>query len=305
MNLFKTISLIHILFSFECYAQKETHIDLHIQILADTATINILPTVIANNTDTIELHKHFNYFELKYSGEYNPDRKVSLEIQHPHYPKLNLDSINLSINNRFKLLNTSEYFYVTNGIKTSLNYQKKYLVIKFEGNSDTDSLLSLIYDMYQLEVAVDFRDSIRTKKADKNLTYSKDGYGGIEDILSYTFWLKKEGNTIFYNSDSIYSVIRNSPQISFLGVPQSFSENLINGFIIHLKKGIDSKEIETLVSKYSLKKDKYYNTYLQYSSDEHHFRTDNLLPDNKLMIDLMKESIVKTALIKEISYDLY
>jgi hypothetical protein len=312
MNLFKAIILILLLLSFKSYAQKETHIAVQVQCLRDASTINTLPTVIANNKDTLRIDKRYNssplnisnYFDLKYSDEYNPGRKVSLEIKHPHYPILNLDSVNISTPIRLKLLKLNEYFYVSNGIKILLNYQREYVSVKFEGNSNIDSLLNILYVRHKLEVAVDFRDSIKIKKTDKHITYSKDGYGGIEDILYYTFWFKKEDGTIFYNSDSMYYEIRNIPHVSYLGVPQSFSENLINGFIIYLKKGISAEEIELLVSKYYLKKDEYYSTYLKYHSDEHHFTTYDLIPDNQMMIALMKEHIVKTVMIKEISYDL-
>ena len=90
----------------------------------------------------------------------------------------------------------------------------------------------------------------------------------------------------------MYNEIRNISKVDYMGVPQSFSENLTNGFIIHLKKEIDSKEIDKLISKYSLIKDQFYDTYLKYHSNEHHFVSNNLLPNNPIMIELMKENIV-------------
>ncbi|NQY06461.1 MAG: hypothetical protein HRT68_09845 [Flavobacteriaceae bacterium] len=312
MKLLRTIVVLQVFFNSICHSQEETHITVQVQFLSETNTPKNLPLVIANGNDTLQLDRRYNNYSeynkgyvFEYSGEYDTEKKASFKIHHPDFPILRVDSVNLSTDIRLNMLNEHEEFYVSNGIKTSLNFQRKYTVIKFEGGSNVDSLLKTLNAKYNLLIAADFRDSIRIKKADKNLTYSKEGYGGIEDILIYTFWLKKEGETPFQNRDSMYNEIRNIPKVAYMGVPQSFSENLTNGFIIHLKKEIDSKEIDKLISKYSLIKDQFYDTYLKYHSNEHHFVSNDLLPNNLIMIELMKENIVKTVVIKEMSYETY
>jgi len=261
-------------------------------------------TIIVNDKDTIGLHVSKNYYNFGYNGAYNDNQKFSFKIILPDFPEISLDSVNIH-DGLFYLyiLKKNEPYYVINGIKKPLVNGYKYISIEISKQHDSliqesTRLIGEICETHKLEIAVSYKDSI-----DKYGNESEWRYGCLQNEIINTYWLQRRDGRdwLIDDSDSIISKIRGEKHVDWIGIPQYFFENIINGIIIEFKDDVDSTEIESIIEKYELKKHNNHNAYLKYDK-YYYFNVSTIIPSNGMMIRLMKEQAVKKVRPLKVAY---
>ena len=233
------------------------------------------------------------------------ENKVSISITHPNYKQLVLDSV--WVGNLY-LFQNKEEFYIENGMPISLNHGREYISVKIRKNNNTantaKNIVTQLCKKYKFDIAVSFQDSIKKINQLYGADSSQELYGCLEDELDFIFWLQKRKNKSFDYKKRKYKKIRKNKNIEWMGIPQEFSSYIINGIEIEFRSGIDSKKIESLIKKYKLKIESIYKSKRIADYQLYSFTTQCLIPENRLMQDLMKESIVKYVRPKKVVYQL-
>jgi hypothetical protein len=265
-------------------------------------TPEITDALFILNGDTIQFVNGYGYAIPKESLS----TKNSIQITHPKYKSLLLDSVRLDWHFPIYMFQEREEFYIENGIPTVLNFGRKYIAFKVSNNNynpeEAKQYVSQICVKYKLKIGVSYQDSIKKINQLSGESTSQKAYGCLEPELEYIFWLEKEGDGMFTNLSSLYKNIRKNESIEWLGLPQDYHSYVLNGFEIEFKRGVDTMQISSLLKNYKLEisvnKNSSASGYTVYR-----FKEKQLIPSNDLMKDLMKESIVKYVRVQKMIYE--
>lgn len=264
-------------------------------------TPEITDALFIMNGDTIQFVDGYGYAIPKESLS----TKKNIQITHPKYKSLVLDSIRLDWYFPIYMFQEGEEFYIENGIPTVLNFGKKYIAVKVSKTNynpeEAKQYVSQIGKKYKLKIGVSHQDSIKSMIKKFGSSSAHRSFGCLEHELNYIFWLEKENNGMFNNQSTVYKNIRKNESIEWLGIPQEYSSFVLNGFEIEFKNGVDTMQINSLLKKYKLEilinKSRSASGYTVYS-----FKNQQLIPNNDLMKNLMKESIVKCVRVQKMIY---
>ncbi|MAN03163.1 MAG: hypothetical protein CMI36_12325 [Owenweeksia sp.] len=236
------------------------------------------------------------------------DQKNNLRITHPDYRSLVLDSARMDWHFQMYLFQEGEEFYIENGIPVALNFGKKYIAVKVSKSKyspkEAKDYVGELGRRYQLKIGVSYQDSILKLNEVFGEETSEKSYGGLEPELNYIFWLEKEDHSWFDNQSSLYEKIRKKKSIEWLGVPQDFNRYVLSDFEIEFKAGTDSVQINALIEEYKLEISTAYKIRREPRYILYTFKDQQLIPDNDLMRNLMKEAIINYVRPKKVIYDL-
>lgn len=231
--------------------------------------------------------------------------KNNIRITHTNYKSLVLDSVYLRWHKSLYLFQEGEEAYIENGMPIALNYGKKYIAVKVSNKNYTSEeakqFVTQICKKYKLKMGVSYQDSI--KKIIQLYGTSDKSFGGLESELDYIFWLEKEDNSMFDNQSKMYKKIRKKESIKWLGVPQEYYSYVLNDFEIEFKRGIDTLQINSLIKKYKLELISVYKSRRVSDYTVYSFKNKQLIPNDDLIKNLMKESIVKYVRPKKMIYE--
>lgn len=270
-------------------------------------TPEITDAIFVLNGDTIEYVWDNNNRGLGYAI---PKARISiknnLKITHPNYESLILDSAYFREHYHLYLFQEGEEAYIENGMPVALNYGKKYIAVQVSKKNYSPEEAKLFVEELckkkKLKIGVSYQDSIKKMNELFGEVASEKSYGGLGTELKYIFWLEKEDKSMFTNESKVYRKIRKKESIEWLGVPQDFHSYVLNDFEIEFKLETDSMQINSLIKKYNLQIRTVYKSrrvpqYIIYT-----FKNTQLLPNDDLVRNLMREAIIKHVRPKKIIY---
>lgn len=258
------------------------------------------------NNDTIKIGYAPGNYPLGYAiAKRFANKKVNIKLTHPQFQTLQLDSVIIDPYS-LRMLKKEEQFYIQNGQAVLLKNGRKFMAIKIAPVNqltpeDGEAYINSLCQQYDLTIATNFRTAIAKSEEAYGTGATEKMYGCLNQELKYTYWLAKKNGREFKLKSKMFSKIRANKWVEWLGVPQSFQENITNGITIVFKKGTSSSQIEKIVKKYKLKNHSFYKSK-RVDYEEHYFSVLTLFPKNKLMRNLMKESRVKSARPKLMAY---
>ena len=233
-------------------------------------------------------------------------QKNNLRITHPDYRNLVLDSARIDWFVQLYLFQEGEEFYIENGMPVALNFGKRYIAVKVSKSNyspkESKDYVARLCRKYKLKIGVSYQDSILKSNELYGEGNSVKYYGGLEPELNYIFWLEKEDHSLFDNQSRLYEKIRKKESIEWLGIPQDFSCYVLNDFEIEFKAETDSLQINALIDRYNLEvltgyKSRRVPDYILYT-----FKNQQLIPNDDLMRNLMKEAIINYVRPKKMIY---
>ena len=245
------------------------------------------------NGDTLSNNRSGNYCIDTWSND-----KLHIEVIHPNYPTLLLDSCLLG-DGRFYLPKSDEFYYMYQGSRVP--YQKEQTTkVHLQFNTDTpqnqiDSLTQSICKDFGFVIATSFRDSMRIK----NELY----YGCNQERLSRSVELRKiNGRILGYRYMNQLQAIEQQYHIASITRPLSFHQLLNDELIILFKKEVSENEILNLESHYKLRRVAYPES--GYPKPYITYKFNHFPASTELVEQLMCESIVQSCSSGMLSYTL-
>jgi len=262
----------------------------------------IIDALYLHNGDTIPYvygpdSTHLGYAILKSKRR----GKANIRIYHPDYQPLVLDSVGPTA---LYMFGKNEKYYMDNGMQKSLIHDNKYLAIRviYTSAENKKKIVRNICKKYDLEIGYSYADTI--EKLEKNNMHNEMLFGCIGGELSCIYYLQNTNGSIFEQRDKRYKKLRAESDILWMGVPQEYVEYITSDIEIEFQAEVDSAQRAVLIKKYKLKPNgvNQRSSYTYPVRDTYRFKTDTLLPDEKLMRNLMKDNKILRASPIKITY---
>lgn len=173
------------------------------------------------------------------------NQKISIQIFHPDYPTLKLDSVSRQggMHDYVHLLNEDESYYLDGGKPMPLETAYKELAFWFDPLVDDktkDSIVHVLTTVWHLELTKDWARIIEEEKDSLGAGFFEFKYGCFDNQLKRVLHFKRKEDQEFSHT---YSIAEHFPEIWKTQVPVSFYQYLVPRLIIHFKKGLTETEI--------------------------------------------------------------
>ncbi len=229
MNFLKLMISICFIFSLCSLCQapdKEfQYININCSSISNNCVINDALFII--NGDTIQ-RKNFgnSHFGYKVPSKYFINTKANIKIKHTDFETLKLDSAFIGVDRLF-MLRKNESYYVTNGVKIPLKYERKIMAIKLWNRHELtpekgQEIIDSLCNKNDLFIARNFRTEILKLAKSISSGYVQEAYGCLDRESQYTYWLQKNDSSDFNLKNKIFENIRKINQVEKIGIPQSF-----------------------------------------------------------------------------------
>jgi hypothetical protein len=234
------------------------------------------------------------------SGLYLPHEwiktKTRLEVYHPNYPSLILDSCILPIETVY-LLKEHEPYYVDMGLKHPLknnNHQK--IALRFNAATDQktiDSCLQEICANQHYKIAYHYPDSLKV--------HNEMIYGGVADLNRIVLLERRTPSTIGNSYINQLNYVKKRYPIDGIFRPINHATFLNNKVTVIYKKEASKKTIQDIEDKYHL--NGLQSEYQQGNNPlKINYTLDVFITPNYLVDQLMKNQYVQNVIIGKVEY---
>lgn len=236
-------------------------------------------------------------------GLYVPENwlttKKRIEIYHPDYPSLVLDSCIPPIQTVY-LLKEHEPYYVDVGVKHPLkfnNHQKIALRFELGITQETmDSCIQEICTNQHYSVAYHYPDSLKV--------HNEMLYGGVADLNRIVLLKRRTPTTIGNSYHRQFNYFKNNFPIEAIFRPVNHSTFLNNEVSVFFKEGTSEKTIKQIEKQFN-----FHGLRSKYQFHEHplwiDYQLDVFITPNYLIEQLMKNEHIEKAIIGKVEYTTY
>ena len=225
--------------------------------------------------------------------------KKRIEVYHPEYPSLVLDSCILPLETVY-LLKEHEPYYIDMGLKHPLknnNHQKVALRFDLGITQETmDSCLQEICINQHYNVAYHYPDSLKV--------HNEMLYGGVADLNRIVLLERRIPATIGNSYHRQFNYFKNNFPIDAIFRPVNHSTFLNNEVSIIFKDGTSQKTINEIEKQFNLQglRSKYQHHKAPLFV---HYQLDVFITPNYLVEQLMKNHHIKNVIIGKVEYTNY
>ncbi len=205
----------------------------------------LYPLVIANG-DTCDIMEGqgIDAIILPFSWE---NQKIQLEIFHPDYPSLLLDSVSrfgYDSRDYIYLLREDEDYFLDGGRRIPLVNGYRELAFWFDPSTSDTSINAIVHRLTtknKLKLSKDWKKSLQLEKDSLGSDYVNSKYGSFNAHLEHVLYFK--GNLDFdYNF--AYDFVEDHAEIYNVSIPVSYYKYLVPRLTIQFKHGLSEVEIE-------------------------------------------------------------
>lgn len=210
----------------------------------------LYPLVIANGDtcDIVEGHG-IDAIVLPFAWE---NQKIQLEIFHPDYPSLLLDSVSrggYEGQDYIYLLREDEAYFLDGGRCIPLVNGYRELAFWFDPSTSDTALNAIVHRLTtrnKLKLSKDWKKSLQLEIDSLGSEYVNSKYGLFNEHLNYVLYFEMDQGQDFSYT---YNVL-DFEEIYEVSIPVSFYKYLVPRLTIHFKQGLNEMEIENFEKDY-------------------------------------------------------
>jgi len=210
----------------------------------------LYPLVIANGDtcDIVEGHG-IDAIVLPFLWE---NQKIQLEIFHPDYPSLLLDSVSRGVyegQDFIYLLREDEAYFLDGGRRIPLVNGYRELAFWFDPSTSDTVLNAIVHRLTtrnKLKLSKDWKKLLQLEIDSLGFEYINSKYGSFNEQLNYVFYFRMNQGEDFRHT---YNVV-DFEEIYEVSIPVAFYKYLVPRLTIHFKQGLSELEIENFEKDY-------------------------------------------------------